>query len=208
MRAASWCIVVGLILMGTVASSTGPRSQGGSPPNHYLLRFSDNGGWFANLTIIEAGKPATLSQGALPTLVFTPSKVQQSLVVRVTKMDGDSLPPASQEVVEDLTLIPGQLVHFEGAGYSFDVEWVLAGATGSAAPGTRSDPEPCELCCVTCGDRRTCACRVEVPCGECCCPGCCIAGNRRSSGTTIMSAAPCSAGPRTSERGAATGERR
>jgi hypothetical protein len=207
MRAATWCIVVALTLVGTVTSSIGSRSLGVSPANHYLLRLSDTDGWFADVTTVEAGKPATLTHAALPTLEFTPRRVAEALVVRVTSTNGDSLPEASREIVQDLTLMLGQLVHFEGAGYSFDVEWVLTEAVGSAAPGSRKDPEPCELCCVTCGDRRTCACRVEVPCGECCCPGCCIAGDR-TTGTTIVPAAPCTAGPRTIERGAATGERR
>ena len=208
MRTIIACIVVVMTLVASASLSLEPRTRGVAQDNRYVLRLSDGDGWFADMTVVEVGKPGAMTHRALPTLLFTPHRAEESLEVQVSAIEGDSPADGPGQLVQVLTLIPGRPVRVEGAGYVFNVEWVVTTTATEAPRGNRDDPEPCEQCCVTCGDRRICACRVEVQCGECCCPGCCIAGDRTNSGTSIAPAAPCTAGRRAGERGAASGEHR
>jgi hypothetical protein len=59
----------------------------------------------------------------------------------------------------------------EEAGYALDVEWVDAWESVAPPPSADSQAE----CCVVCSGIKTCACRVQAPCGSCCeeqCRGC------------------------------------
>lgn len=80
-------------------------------------------------------------------------------------------------VAERLLVQPQERIIIDDPLFPIELEWTDTRAR--VPPAVGSDSEPCLRCCVVCGGEVICACRVQSPCGDCCCRdtcGCDIVG--------------------------------
>jgi hypothetical protein len=92
-----------------------------------------------------------------------------AVVISAKQIDPDT-GAESWLVVGRLSLALRQSARFEDAVFPIELEWVDVRSRAVAAETT---DEPCQRCCVVCGGEVICACRVQAPCGDCCCPSAC-----------------------------------
>ena len=179
-----------LILAVLVASAGGIAGQGSAtrpPPAHggILLRLHDQVGRTTAVTV-QAGGYASIAAPGLPMLRLKPTMRPDGLLgIAVSIVTDEDARTGASTATTETTVNLGGTSHVEEAGYVLDIEWVDAWPAVAPLPSSGGQSE----CCVVCGGIKTCACRVQAPCGSCCdeeCGGC----------TTPSPSAPTTVWPR------------
>ena len=130
---------------------------------------------------VRVGGRATVGVVDGPTLALMPTFLDDGRLALIIAELRVELPAGSETLqeLERLVLDQRTPTSFSHSVLPLRVEWL---ETGQAPPATTSQTEAvCTRCCVVCGAEMACACRVQTPCGDCCCPdtcGCDIEGRR------------------------------
>lgn len=141
---------------------------------------------------VAVGRAATISRPGAPTLRITPSVTPDGLLSLAGSAVSTST-GASPVVIDNAIAGPillGGSARLELAGDSLDVAWVDDKTITDTFITT--DDETSE-CCVVCEGIKTCACRVQAPCGACCdeaCGGCGQIGSQARCADTVFRGSP------------------
>lgn len=174
--------LLGFSMALSSAASTALACGRPASDSKVILRLHDAEGRVTTVTV-GAGGMATITKEGMATLCLRPANPADGQLVISASLVWDASDKASLEATA--TALPplqqGSLVHLDQGGYSMDIEWVSTDAT----QGYLTDGGPSTECCVVCEEIKTCACRVEAPCGTCCASGCggCGALQEAVSGT-------------------------
>jgi hypothetical protein len=165
-------ILLTLLTMLTIGSPLGHAPQAvATPLDAIMLKVTTPTGRAATITVPEGGR-ATVGLKNGRTLALEPSRAADgrlAVVISAKEIDPNT-GAESWLVVDRLSLALRQPARFEDAMFPIGLEWDGV-RSQTAAAGTTG--EPCQRCCVVCGGEVICACRVQAPCGECCCASTC-----------------------------------
>ena len=161
-----------LLTMLTIGAPLGHSPQAlPTPLDAIVLKVTTPSGRTSTMTVPEGGR-ATVGMKNGRTLSLEPSRTADgrlAVVISAKEIDPNT-GAESWLVVDRLSLGLRQPARFEDAMFPIGLEWDGV-RPRTAAAGTTG--EPCQRCCVVCGGEVICACRVQAPCGDCCCPSTC-----------------------------------
>jgi len=165
-------IFLTLLTMLTIGAPVGhPQQAVPTPSDANVLKVTTPSGRAATITVTEGGR-ATVGLKNGRTLAIEPSRAADgrlAVVISAKEIDPNT-GVESWLVVERMSLVLRQPARFDDAMFPIGLEWDGV-RSPTAAAGTTG--EPCQRCCVVCGGEVICACRVQAPCGECCCESTC-----------------------------------
>jgi hypothetical protein len=169
MRIRTVIILCGLMLVVAVAwAARGQIGMSTYVPQERVVLQLLVGQRPAKVMVVN-GSMARISIAGGPTLGLTPTLNQGSLDLAISAIVTD--PTTGGETTQPLDTLhvaSKDLVKYDASGVSLEIQW-----TETIPAGMALSEEPCTMCCVVCGDMMTCACRVEMECGRCCCPARC-----------------------------------
>jgi hypothetical protein len=157
----------------TTAQGFDPGTQSAGTHRLVVLRVHDE----ADRTVVVSvvvGRAATISRPGVPMLRIGTTVSPDGLL----NLTGSLMPTggdATSTAIESAMTAPialGRTARLQLGEYAVDIAWIDDKTVENSA-GTSGD-EVSE-CCVVCEGIKTCACRVQAPCGGCCdeqCGGC------------------------------------
>jgi hypothetical protein len=160
-------------------SGLSPQAPAERPPV-VGLRLRIDGGAPSRIRI-PAGQQATaglVGKGAVGMTPFVRESWIELVVVRLPEA-GEAEPG---EELARLELRQGEIAQVDAGFMRLEIEWIelLPRTTDGADETTQG---PCVICCVGCEGEWTCSCRVETPCGGCCCPNACACPGATTAGS-------------------------
>jgi hypothetical protein len=165
-------IFLTLLTLLTIGGPLGHAPQSvATPLDAIVLKVTTPSGRTSMIAVPEGGR-ATVGLKNGRTLALEPSRTADgrlAVVISAKEIDPDT-GAESWLVVDRMSLTLRQPARFEDAVFPIGLEWDGVRSRTVAAETTG---EPCQRCCVVCGGEVICACRVQAPCGDCCCPSTC-----------------------------------
>jgi hypothetical protein len=165
--------ILGLLLLfaSVATSATGVDAMPQAPVTRRLvvLRVQDAAGR-TTVVSVAIGKAATITRPGTATLRICPTSSPDGLLTLTTSVASTNDRDVSDYVLA-LPIALGGVARLEVGDYALNVGWIDDRTVESPLG---ADPEVAE-CCVVCEGIKTCACRVQAPCGGCCdeqCGGC------------------------------------
>jgi hypothetical protein len=143
-----------------------------APPDAVVLRVTTPSGQTSTIAVQEGGR-ATVGQLGGRTLGLEPSRTaagRLDIVISAGEINRQT-DVETWLVVGRLSLALRETARFEDEVFPIVVEWVDVRPRTASGEGVPAGP--CQRCCVVCGGEVICACRVQAPCGDCCCPSTC-----------------------------------
>lgn len=167
-------LVAGLLLLLTALTGSSPGFTFGREPaagrRMLTLRIHDYAGQTVVVSV-AVGRAATIARATAPALRISPTVNSEGLL-SLAGLAVSAGTDVSSVVIDSAIAGPialGGTARVELAGDSLDVAWIDDKTITDTI--TTTDDETSE-CCVICEGIKTCACRVQAPCGGCCDEGC------------------------------------
>ena len=166
-------LLLGLTALAGAAPGTDPSPQPAANRRLVTLRVHDEGSWTVVVSV-AIGNAATVARPGMPMLRISPAVSPDDLLSLTASLVSTSSDATSANTdVSDVGPITfGSTARLELGNYRLDVTWTDDKTIADTA--TAFDDGASE-CCVVCEGIKTCACRVQAPCGGCCdqaCGGC------------------------------------
>lgn len=176
-----FAVVLLIFAVGLPHHSSGlsPQAPAERPPV-VGLRLSIDGGAPSRIRI-PAGQQATTGLVGKGAVGMTPVIRESRIELVVVRLPEAGEAERGEELAR-LELRLGEIAQIDAGFMRVEIEWIeLLPRTPDG--GDEMAQGPCAICCVGCEGEWTCSCRVETPCGGCCCPNACACPGATTAGS-------------------------
>jgi hypothetical protein len=164
-------IAIIVTLVSSVFCPALPPARQWSATDTLILVVELPDGASARLGTASGGRVSARRSDQARTLVLAPTTDGEVMEVVVSETDDVATGGGAAKERARLYLRLGESAIVTGVDGDYRVKWDGILTKGGGGDGLQQ--EPCTRCCIYCGDREWCGCKVETSCGSCCCPAAC-----------------------------------